>query len=221
MSIDEIKSIIYTFCGIFGGISIVISAIIAWIGKIIATKISQRENAKLQQKLESVIAELEEVKQKHRGNIEQKINVHKLKYEKEMQAYSSIWESLMLYRRYFERVIQIIISCDKRKVEIDKNDFNEMYSKFHLAYKEVDDAIHGYAPFIPNDIYNLLQPLFNQCGFLGAEVDEFTFSDEFYIKSSHVDETNRLMDRYVAINTMVDQLSSKIRSHFDTISVID
>lgn len=38
MSIDEIKNMIYTFCGIFGGVSIVLSAIIAWIGKGLATK---------------------------------------------------------------------------------------------------------------------------------------------------------------------------------------
>ena len=72
MNIDEIKNMIYTFCGVFGGISIVISAIIAWIGKILATKISQKNDAKMQQKLEDMRAELEEIKQKYRGNVEQK-----------------------------------------------------------------------------------------------------------------------------------------------------
>ena len=221
MNIDEIKNMIYTFCGVFGGISIVISAIIAWIGKILATKISQKNDAKMQQKLEDMRAELEEIKQKYRGNVEQKINVHKLKYEKEIEAYSDIWESIMLYRRYFERLIQIIISCDKRKISIDRDDFKDMYLKFHLAYKEVDDAIHGHAPFIPDDIYRLLLPLFNQCGFLGAEIDDITFSDRFYLQSSHVNETSTLMDRYMAINEMVEELSLKIRKHLDVISVIE
>jgi len=221
MGMDEIKNMIYTFCGIFGGVSIVLSAIIAWMGKVLATKISQKSDARIQQQLEEMRAELEEIKQKYRGNVEQKINVHKLKYEKEMQAYSGIWESIMLYRRYFERLIQIIISCDKRKVPVDRDDFKEMYSRFHLAYKEVDDAIHGHAPFIPDDIYSLLFPLFNQCGFLGAEIDDITFSDEFYLQSSHVNETSALMDRYMAINDMVEKLSSKIREHLDAISVIE
>lgn len=221
MSIDEIKNMIYTFCGIFGGVSIVLSAIIAWIGKGLATKISQKGDARIQQKLEEMRAELEKIKQKYRGNVEQKINVHKLKYEKEMQAYSGIWESIMLYRRCFERLIQIVISCDKRKVPVDRDDFKEMYSRFHLAYKEVDDAIHGHAPFIPDDIYSLLLPLFNQCGFLGAEIDDITFSDEFYLQSSHVNEVSTLMDRYMAINDMVEKLSSKIREHLDAISVIE
>lgn len=221
MSIDEIKNMIYTFCSIFGGVSIVISAIIAWIGKMLATKISQKSDAKIQQKIEEMRTELEEIKQKYRGNVEQKINVHKLKYEKEMQAYSDIWESIMLYRRYFERLIQIVISCDKRKTPVDKDDFKEMYSRFHLAYKEVDDAIHGHAPFIPDDIYCLLLPLFNQCGFLGSELDDITFSNEFYLQSSHADEISTLMDKYMAINGMVEELSSKIRKHLATISVIE
>lgn len=221
MSIDEIKNMIYTFCGIFGGVSIVFSAVIAWIGKVLATKISQKSDVRMQQKLEEMRAELEEIKQKYRGNVEQKINIHKLKYEKEMQAYSGIWESIMLYRRYFERLIQIVISCDKRKIPVARDDFKDMYSRFHLAYKEVDDAIHGYAPFIPDDIYCLLLPLFNQCGILGAKIDDITFSDEFYLQSSHVNETNTLMDGYMAINAMVEELSSKIRKHLDAISVIE
>lgn len=221
MNIDEIKNIVYTFCSIFGGISIVVSAIVAWIGKIVATKISQKNDAKLQQKLEEVYTELEEVKQKYRGNVEQKINVHKLKYEKEMQAYSSIWESIMLYRRYFERLIQIVINCDKRKISVDRDDYTEMYSRFHLAYKEVDDAIHRCAPFIPDDIYCLLLSLFNQCGFLGAKIDDIAFSDEFYLQSSHENETKILLDRYMAINEMIEELSSKIRKHLDVISVIE
>lgn len=148
-------------------------------------------------------------------------NVHKLKYEKELQAYSSIWKSIMLYGRYFERLIQIVISCDKRKIPIDRDDYKEMYSRFHLAYKEVDDVIHGYAPFIPDDIYRLLLSLFNQCGFLGAEIDDTAFSDKFYLKSFHGNETKVLLDRYVAINEMVEELSSKIRKHLDIISVIE
>lgn len=120
LTADEIKNIVYTFCSIFGGISIVVSSIVAWIGKMLATKISQENAAKLQQELDELHTELEEVKQKYRGNVEQKINVHKLKYEKEMQAYSNIWESIMLYRRYFERLIQIVISCDKRSIPIDE-----------------------------------------------------------------------------------------------------
>lgn len=221
LTADEIKNIVYTFCSIFGGISIVVSSIVAWIGKMLATKISQENNAKLQQKLEELHTELEEVKQKYRGNVEQKINVHKLKYEKEMQAYSSIWGSIMLYRRYFERLIQIVISCDKRNIPIDEEDYKEVYSRFHLAYKEVDDAIHGCAPFIPDDIYCLLLSLFNQCSFLGAEIDEVAFSNEFYLQLSHENETKALLDRYISINEKVEELSSKIRKHLDVISVIE
>lgn len=118
-------------------------------------------------------------------------------------------------------MIQIAKSCDKRKVPVDRDDFKEMYSRFHLAYKEVDDAVHGHAPFIPADIYCLLLPLLNQCGFLGAKIDDITFSDELYLQASRVNETSTLMDKYMALNDMVEKLSSKIREHLDAISVIE
>jgi hypothetical protein len=69
----------------FGGASVIIIGLSAWLGKLWSTRILQSEQAILKHELEKKIAKLNAVN-------ESKIHVSKIQFEREFKSYAELWD---------------------------------------------------------------------------------------------------------------------------------
>lgn len=210
MSWEDVWKIGLTIIGSFGGIAVVVGAIVKYMSEIIAKRLEEKYSHKLTKALE-----------KYKSGLENKSYISKAKFDVEFNIYRE------LSKAFFELVkdISIMIPSGFIKRIADKDKRKEYENKtYDLAKNSICNArsvLYQNAPFISQDIYEKYDEIlrlsylqidaFEQrwnAGYLASQEEKETFSAEDYSRTSE-------------INQKIMVVNNDIREYLSTLDILE
>ena len=176
-----------------GGVSFVASSIFVWIGKVYLERYKSRLNKDIAEFQSQLSATNERIKAK----LDNSVYVTKAYFDKELSAYSLIWNSMFETRE----------SVLKLRPELDHVDPNEPFNTFVTS-------VESNKPFISPEVYIILDRFRKECL---SESISFKHSDpEFdgqnYWKEAELNRTT--------ITKLFDETCDAIRDRMHTLTVV-
>ncbi|SFF34486.1 hypothetical protein SAMN05216563_12513 [Phytobacter palmae] len=194
---------------LLGGVSIILTTLIGFIGKLYFEKFKSRQDALNKQLQASIDAANSALKSKH----ESSVYVTKSQFDKEFSSYSSIWGAAFELK---ECVMEL-------RPMLDFTDENESFEKRKerrlLKFKEAFNAfvIHSESnkPFLPLEVYERIELFRVECrkeSILYHYGDPDRPVEEYW----NVAEKNRKI-----ISELFDEICEAIRQRLHALSVIE
>ncbi len=123
----------------FGGFSVFLVGLSAWLGKIWATRIQQNEATKLKEDLESKLNHL-------KASLESKTHISKLQYEYEFERYIKLWTLANSFPNDIDR--------SKEHYYEPVSFLDNTLDMLEIRHREFVDYSNGQYPFIYEDVFN-------------------------------------------------------------------
>lgn len=210
MKLTDVWNIVLCIVGSAGGIGVIIAGVVKFCSNIIAERLSQKYNVKLQKELEQ-----------YKSGLDNKIYISKAKFDAEFDLYRQ------LSKAFFEMVKDVTIMIptgyatypanpEKRKEYEDK-----MHQNACKSTVEAQDVLNSNIPFMPEDFYNKYSDILRLCR---QQLDVYEMRwNVYYIASQKEKETFSHDDyqRSRDINTDFKELNSNIRDYLAKLDVID
>jgi hypothetical protein len=142
---QEVKLSIDTLLLFFGGQTVALIALIAFLGKVWINRINSRETAKSSQLLAELRAELQNSLSRLLERNESVVHTHKHLIELEYGHYQKIWEALTRISPLFDSVEKKLLSSEEVLITADE---------LHEAYTSLGYTLTSAYPFINKSIYD-------------------------------------------------------------------
>lgn len=141
---------------ILGGVSIVFTGIIAYVGKLYFERFKTNQDARNKELQASIDATHAGLKSK----LENSVYVTKNHFDKEFSAYSSIWGAMFELK---ESVVALRppFDCVNEEESVSERKLRRL-RKFKESYNLLVNNVESNRPFIPNDIYTVIRE-FQRC----------------------------------------------------------
>ncbi|MCJ7543355.1 MAG: hypothetical protein MUP47_02125 [Phycisphaerae bacterium] len=128
----------------------IVIGLAAWFGKVWAGRILEKDRAKYQTSMETILADL-------RTRDTKELLVHRLQFEKEFEVYKELWTAALKYAVALNSV------CGPKLVapQVSSQDLEQA---LEASYNRLRDTVHDNRPFYSPDVYtiakNMLDALF-------------------------------------------------------------
>ena len=148
--------------GQLGGFAFVVAALSAWLSKVWAEKILEKDRHHYQEELERLKGTYEAANKSVQAELDKRVHVYRVQFETEFKALSEIWAKITDLRSDMACIRPFI----DRNVEGE--DVMEKYRRRLLRFSEtlagLKALVFKYAPFYPQNIYDQLWELLNLAG---------------------------------------------------------
>ncbi|WP_368199364.1 hypothetical protein [Blautia wexlerae] len=189
-----------------GGCGVIFTVIIKFSSNIIAERLQEKYNLKLNKELEA-----------YKSALESKTYISKTKFDAEFEIYRS------LSKAFFEMVkdVSVMIPCGVSMQIADEEKKREHDNKlYNIACKScvvAQDTLNGNAPFISEEIFNKYTEIMKLCNmqlgaferrwnvlYIASQKEKETFTHEDYAR------TEEINDKFKAVNNQVRAYLSKL-----------
>jgi hypothetical protein len=130
----------------------------AFLGKLWATSIAQREQSELDVELEQLKADLQKANQKLDARLQKSIHVHRVQFEKEFEIYLALSSSLVNLRNSF-----FSLNRNLRPIRDDPDErkkyWDEQAKDFIKSYTDFRDLVDNNKPFYCQTVFDAAQKL--------------------------------------------------------------
>jgi len=140
---------------LFGGHSVVLIGLCAWLGKVWANRIQAREQARVQEELTALKSEFDSKLAALNAGNESKVHVSKIQYEREYASYAEIWDLTSPLAHHLQ-----LLFTYKHSYEFYKKAFYEiggfkinLGSKVSALYPFIDERVYGKASILPQVLH--------------------------------------------------------------------
>ena len=127
-----------------GGVSVVITGLATFLGKIWTERILAKER-------KSIDVELK----KEQAKLDKGLHIHKVKFEKEFLLYQDIWGKLVDLKRAALTLRPMLDSVSRNESNEDRK--SRRLKEYHEALNLYVDAVEYSQPFYAEDVYSSLQ----------------------------------------------------------------
>lgn len=188
MNWNDVWKIVLCAVGSAGGVGAIIVGAIKFSSNMIADRLSQKYEAKLQKDLEH-----------YKAKLDNKIYITKAKFDAEFALYRD------LSSKFFDMVkaVTTMIPAGYAEYPVDKADRekyeNELYQRARETTVEAQDTLNANIPFIPEDLYEKYEELLGlsreqlgvfelrwNVGYLATDEEKKKFSREDYQRSRDI-----------------------------------
>ena len=207
---NNLMKIVIAIVTSIGGIGVVFTGVVYFTSNFIAERMQKKYELKLNEKLES-----------YKASIENKKYISKTKFDAEFSLYRS------LSKAFFDMVkdVSILIPqgyttvpADKdAKKKFDENNYNRAQKSVVLA----QDELHSNAAFIPEEFYKSYEEIRKLCS---LQLSEFEMRwNVGYLANQEQKESlpREAYARTGEINDKFMELNAKIREYLDNLDVLD
>lgn len=200
----------YKILASLGGISFIVSGVLAWTGKVYIEKYKARLNkdaAKFQSQLSAT-------NERIRAKLDNSVYVTKAYFDKELSAYNLIWNSMFETR---ENVLKLRPAMDQVDPEepFEERKFRRL-KDFSVAFNAFIVNVESNKPFISPEVYKILDSFRKECR---SESILFEHGDPHlqnewakYWKEAEVNRTT--------ISKLFDDTCDAIRARMHTLTVV-
>ena len=176
--------------GLLGGASVVITGLIAYLGKT---------------RLEAFKSNLTATNNKINAFIDRTTHVSKAQFDKEFEVYQEIWASMISFRQSTLTLRPMLDQAEP--------DLKERIEKFGQAFTIYRDLIEKNKPFYAESVYEKLYKVLDLCH---TEAIEYQSKDDSNIKEYWQGQRKN----HEAINTAIEDGCMSIRNRIENLSII-
>lgn len=210
MSWDDIWKIILCAVGSAGGIGAIIVCAVKYASDIIATRLSQKYEAKLQEELE-----------KHRAIIEKRTYITKAQYDAEFDIYRSLsknfFETLLVLNSAFSSDYRFESQFNPTSFEKAKTEFMNVATKIQAA----QDTLYENATFITKPLYVKYEQILDEATELFWEYKEKVFSEQI---KDVIEDSNWLDAKHQCVKRLEDMLfalNDELRTYLQNLTIVE
>lgn len=207
---DDILKIALSILASVGGIGAIICFAVKFSSEIIADKLSQKYELKMNKAIEL-----------YKDKLDKRNYISKARFDKEFEIYQNLSEKVldMTFSNYV-----LFPTTDKvpPKEEERIAFFNDRYTKAVQAYNEANRIIKASAPFISESIYNLFSELRDECG---KQIDDYTI---FVLEPDYKENRTELREDYKecwqrtkSVLHKRDEIIIELRRYLSTLEVLE
>ncbi len=178
--------------GLLGGVSAVVTCLIAYFGKL---------------RLEKYKSNLHSTNQKLKTLLEQSSHVTKAQFDKKFEIYQEIWSALIPLKQYTMQLSPMLDQFDPKESEEER--IRNRLSKFGDAFKVYRDLIEKNKPFYSEKVYLSLSKVLESC--YGSAVD-YEFKDDKNLKEYWEQQRKNNGIIYKAIDDSCEIIRNRIES---------
>ena len=80
---------------VFGGVQLVLTSLVAWLGKVWLNRIHERDKGEILSAVEKLKADLAATNQRLQATLDKGLHVHRVQFDVEYGAYRDVWDSLV------------------------------------------------------------------------------------------------------------------------------
>ncbi|MCU6283656.1 hypothetical protein [Enterobacter cloacae] len=198
----------YKILASLGGISFIVSGILAWLGKVYIEKYKSRLNkeyAELQSQLSAT-------NEKIRAKLDNSVYVTKAYFDKELSAYNLIWNSMFETRESVLHLRPHLDHVDPAET-FDERKLRRL-RKFKDAFNLFVTSVESNKPFISPEVYSILDDYRKSCL---TEAIMFEHGDPEAPNFEYWKEAE--LSR-IAISKLFDDTCEAIRARMHTLTVV-
>lgn len=203
---EDIWKIVLCAVASAGGIGAIILIAVKWSSNLIANRLSQKYEIKLQKELEH-----------YKSGLDNKIYISKTKFDTEFALYRE------LSKTFFEMVkaITIMIPVGIAHYPVDEQDRKEYENKLYDTALQMtvaaQDVLNSNIPFVPENLYTDFDEILGLCRmqltvfemrwntlYMASQKEKETFSTEDFRRSSEIRE------KFKTLNTNLREYLSKL-----------
>lgn len=200
--------LLYKILASLGGVSLIASGVLAWVGKVYLERYKSRLNKDIAEFQSQLTATNERVKAK----LDNSVYVTKAYFDKELSAYSLIWSSMFETR---ENVLKLRPALDKvnPKEPFEERKFRRL-GDFGVVFNKFVMSVESNKPFISPEVYDLLDDFRKACR---SESISFEHGDPQieWVKYVKEAEENRTI-----ISRLFDETCDAIRNRMHSLTVV-
>lgn len=143
----------------------IIGALAAWLGRVWARRILEKDRVRYQTQMESLLVEM-------RTSSHKEVFVHRLQFEKEFAVYSELWRELLVLGRALSAFRVLRVGTGKTHDEEVQN--------VVTTYNAFKDRVYDHRPFYAPEIYDLAKDVLDKAAhtFRNAREGRPTFEQE-------------------------------------------
>ncbi|MBU0719578.1 MAG: hypothetical protein KJ749_15145 [Planctomycetes bacterium] len=159
----------------------------AWLGKVLANRILEKDRLRYQGQMETLLDEL-------RTRSSKELFVHRLQFEKEFEVYVHLWKEMLEVGRAASRFRVLTFESSRTRDE-EMQDLSE-------AYNRLKDQVYDHRPFYAPRVYDLTTKFLDK---VRGVVQGHRGSLQ---AAAPTDDTERLLDE---VNGMIPEVCDAIR----------
>lgn len=202
MTIKEIFEIAGAIIVSFGGASVVLFALSSFMGKILATRIMNKEKAKYEK-------DLEELRFKLQQQVEKGVHIYKFQFEKEYKIYEEIWKKLNALKQSALALRPVAdITIEGESPEERKKKRSKALGDALVNFMKITDE---HSPFYSKEIFVKARELSNMCY---KEAIEYQYGDEGNREYWH-----KAVKNSENILGLIDVIENAIRERISNVSI--
>lgn len=143
---EDKMEILKNILALFGGASIVLSGLVAYLGKI---------------RLEAFKSQLQQTESKLKGLLDRAVHVTKTQFDKEFTIYQQIWASLVPLRAATLSLRPMLDHVDPNESEEDR--MRRRLTEFSGGFATFRDLVEQHKPFYAPEVYASLAVIMQLC----------------------------------------------------------
>lgn len=183
--------------GLLGGVSVVVTGLIAYFGKL---------------RLEKYKSDLHSTNQKLKTLLEQSSHVTKAQFDKEFEIYHEIWSALIPLRQHTMQLRPMLDQFDPKELEEER--IRKRLFKFGEAFNVYHDLIEKNKPFYSEKVYLSLSKVLGLCY---VEALDYGNKDDRNLK----EYWQQQREKREIICQSIDDSCEIIRSRIESLSIIE
>ncbi|WP_192022180.1 hypothetical protein [Shewanella sp. WPAGA9] len=151
----------YEVIKVLGGTTVVLAALIGFIGKVWLSKIVENHKSSLQQQLLDMQANVDATNKKLDAELQSATYISRVQLEHEYKIYQEIWSLLVELKSATLRLRPLMDYVDPNQSQEER--IRERLKVFAEKFNAVFKALEHNRPFYPHDIYEVLDHVCEKC----------------------------------------------------------
>lgn len=177
-----------------GGIGVpTIVGLSAWLGKVWANRILEKDRTRYQTQMESLLQDL-------RTRESKELFVHRLQFEKEFEIYRQLWTAVLALGRATREFRDLKMGASKPEAEIVKD--------FVDAFNKLNNVVFDNRPFFAPDVFEKTKMTLD----LALEIDRSRAKKSLWEEANAVSDkhTEKLIELAEHIQDTLDKINDSI-----------
>ena len=195
---DVVKIVYEELLKVAGGVSVLVAALSAFLGKIWIERIANRERQRSDEKLARLQSQLDkqgdELRAKLDVGVQRTVLVDKVQFEHEYEIYRQAWERMVALRSAVLRVRPMLDQVDPKESKEER--VARRIGECREPYNAFLEIIEKSKPFFPAQVYSSLDAVREQCRLelIDCEYVDRSHSEYWKEARKNRDELLRLID---------------------------
>jgi hypothetical protein len=206
----ETMSLSLSDLALFGGVQVVLTGLVTWLGKVWLNRIHERDKKLVLEHVETLKAGLAATNQRLQAVLDKGLHVHRVQFDTEFEAYRDVWDS----------VIEVSNAALKLRPAMDCLPENREAERRHRL-QEFDDANRAFAqkvykmrPFYDESVFG---ELFEFLKLLRSEAADYATEEG----SGDPEYWRRALKNAGEIPAHMNALCARIRSRIREMNPVD